>query len=130
MPFVLLGILFVGMKLLEVGPPVEWSWWQVLVPFPLAVIWWTWSDKTGLTQRRAMKALEKKTAARRERALHSLGLDEKVAGRRSRALQRERAKRERLIARAEAARQVQDEKARESILHSRLPDSRIDDGRN
>lgn len=124
MPLVLLGVLLIAMKLLEIGPPGNWSWWLVLLPFPAAVVWWTWADKSGYTKRQAMKAMDEKTAARRKQAFNALGIDEKAADRRSRAVNKDQAKRERRIAKLQAEREAQDAKARESILQSRIDDSR------
>jgi small Trp-rich protein len=45
----------------------------VLSPFPLAVLWWWFSDSTGLTQKKAMQALDAKKAARREQLMEGLG---------------------------------------------------------
>ncbi len=130
MPLVLLGVLLIAMKLLEIGPPANWSWWLVLLPFPAAIAWWTWADKSGYTKRQAMKAMDEKAAARRRQAFSNLGIDEKVADRRSRAIDKDQAKRERRMAKVRAEREAQDAKAHESILNSRLPESRIDDSRN
>jgi small Trp-rich protein len=40
MPFVMLGVILLIMKLLEVGPVATWSWLWVLAPFGIAFIWW------------------------------------------------------------------------------------------
>jgi small Trp-rich protein len=52
-----------------------WSWWIVLAPFGLAVVWWQFSDATGLTQRKAIDKMERRKVDRRDRALASLGLN-------------------------------------------------------
>lgn len=124
MPIVLLGVLLIAMKLLEIGPPGNWSWWLVLLPFPAAMIWWAWADKSGYTKRQTMKAMDEKAAARRKQALNALGVDEKVADRRARAVNKDQSKRERRIAKLQAERDARDAKARESILQSRVDDSR------
>lgn len=74
MAFLLLGLVLLALKFTEYGPVATWSWWLVLAPFGLAVAWWSYSDHTGLTQRRAMARLEKRQSARRQRALEALGL--------------------------------------------------------
>ena len=74
MAFLILGILLLAMKLAEFGPVSDWSWWVVLLPFALATAWWTFSDATGLTQRRAMDKMEQIKADRRNRNLQALGL--------------------------------------------------------
>ncbi|MBL0420303.1 TIGR04438 family Trp-rich protein [Ramlibacter sp. AW1] len=48
-----LGILLMVLKLLGAAPVADWSWWGVLLPFPLASLWWTVADLTGYTKRRA-----------------------------------------------------------------------------
>jgi small Trp-rich protein len=75
MAFVVIGCLLVVLKLLGLGAVGDWSWWSVLAPFVLAAIWWTISDATGSTKRRAMAREEKRVAARRERHLKAMGLD-------------------------------------------------------
>jgi small Trp-rich protein len=74
MVFLVLGILLLALKLAELGPVAGWPWWVVLLPFGLTVAWWGVSDKLGLTQRRAMKQMERKKADRRVRNLEALGL--------------------------------------------------------
>lgn len=59
-----LGLVFLVMKYFAVGPVAAWSWWLVLSPFGLAVIWWSWADWSGYTKK---KAMERETARRQER---------------------------------------------------------------
>lgn len=59
-----LGLVLVALKLLELGPVADWSWWAVLIPFPLAALWWTWADWSGYTKRVAM---EREDARKRDR---------------------------------------------------------------
>jgi small Trp-rich protein len=44
-----------------------WDWWWVLSPFGLAVIWWTWADKSGYYARRQMEKMDSRKKARIER---------------------------------------------------------------
>ena len=74
MAFMILGLALLAMKLTEFGPVADWSWWWVLAPFALAVAWWGFADKMGLTQRRAMDKMEARKAERRNRNLEALGL--------------------------------------------------------
>jgi small Trp-rich protein len=74
MAFLILGILLLAMKLAEYGPVAAWSWWLVLLPFGLAVLWWGFADSVGLTQRRAMEKMEQKKIDRRNRNLEALGM--------------------------------------------------------
>ncbi|MFO1330624.1 MAG: TIGR04438 family Trp-rich protein [Rubrivivax sp.] len=75
MPFVIVGTILLALKLLEVGPVTDWSWWWILMPFGIAIAWWTYADTTGLTQRRAIKRMEDRKVARRERDINALGLN-------------------------------------------------------
>lgn len=75
MAFVLLGLVFLAMKVLEVGPGAGWPWWGVLAPFAAAVAWWSFADSMGLTQRRAMRKIDDKQAKRRADAMAALGQD-------------------------------------------------------
>jgi small Trp-rich protein len=70
MTFVLIGVLCVVLKL---GGWVDWSWFIIACPFALAVAWWAYSDASGLTQKKAMNALDAKKAARREKLMEGLG---------------------------------------------------------
>jgi small Trp-rich protein len=74
MYFLGLGIVLLALKYLEVGPVATWEWWQVLVPFGLAVLWWSWADWSGYTKRRAMERLDKLKKARIDRNRDALGI--------------------------------------------------------
>ena len=82
MYLVVLGVLFLAMKLAAFGPVADWSYWAVLAPFGGAVAWWTYADKTGRTQRQAMDKMEARKDARRRKNLDALGMGDK--GRRPR----------------------------------------------
>ena len=71
--FVLVGVALLALKLIGVMPVAAWSWWIVLAPFAGAAAWWTYSDATGVTQRRAMKQMDDKKAARRDKQMEALG---------------------------------------------------------
>jgi small Trp-rich protein len=73
MYFVVLGVLLVVLKLAEFGPVGQWGWWQVLIPFGLAVIWWAWADASGFTKRRAMDRMQDRKDERRRRNMDALG---------------------------------------------------------
>jgi small Trp-rich protein len=75
MYFVVLGTLLLVMKLAELGPVAEWGWLAVLWPFALAVAWWAYADKVGLTQKRAMDRMEERKAERRRKHLVALGIN-------------------------------------------------------
>ena len=74
MVLVVIGVLLLAAKLADFGPTAGWSWWIVGAPFAGAVLWWQFSDSTGLTQRRAMEKMDQRKAQRRDRALEALGL--------------------------------------------------------
>ena len=80
MLFVILGVILLVMNWTGVGPPAQWNFdvfgdmWKFAWPFLAAVIWWSWSDATGRTQRKAMDRMEQRKVDRRERALDALGL--------------------------------------------------------
>lgn len=75
MPFVAVGAILLLLKLLEIDPVTGWSWAWILAPFGLAVAWWLYADSTGLTQRRAIRRMEERKVARRERDMQALGLN-------------------------------------------------------
>lgn len=87
MPFVAVGTILLLLKVLEIDPVTGWSWIWILAPFGLALAWWAWSDSTGLTQRRAIKRMEDRKVARRERDMNALGLNVH-SDRRKRAMKR------------------------------------------
>ena len=72
--FLLLGIVGIALKYLEVAPVAGWSWWVVLAPFGLAVLWWWWADKSGLTEKNAMEKMEKRKNERIDRQRDAMGM--------------------------------------------------------
>ncbi len=77
MPMLIIGVLLLLAKVTDFGPTAGWSWWVVLAPFGLAVLWWHFADASGLTKRRAMQKMEERKQQRRENAMQALGLDHK-----------------------------------------------------
>ena len=69
-----LGILLLLMKYLETGPVAGWSWWVVLSPFALAVVWWVWADASGYTKRKAMEKMDRKKRERLDKQREALGI--------------------------------------------------------
>ena len=59
-----LGVVFVALKLGAVSVFAGWEWWQVLIPFGLAIVWWAWADRSGYNAR---KEMEKMDARRKKR---------------------------------------------------------------
>ncbi len=72
--FLLLGIVGIALKYLEVAPVTGWPWWVVLAPFGLAVLWWWWADKSGLTEKNAMEKMEKRKKERIDRQRDAMGM--------------------------------------------------------
>ena len=70
----ILGILLVALKYLEIGPVAQWSWWWVLSPFAVTLLWWAWADMTGYTKRKAMEKMEERKKERIERQKETLGM--------------------------------------------------------
>ena len=69
-----IGVLLIVLKLASVGPFETLSWWWVLSPFPVAVVWWEIADQTGYTKKREMDKMEARKADRRRKNLENLGL--------------------------------------------------------
>ena len=57
---------------MPIGPVADWSWWWVLSPFALAVVWWLWADTSGYTKRKAMEREDQRIKERRERTKDAL----------------------------------------------------------
>ena len=68
-----LGLILLVMKFLAVDPVVTWSWWLVLLPFGLAVLWWAWADKSGYTKRKAMEREDQRRQVRIDKNREALG---------------------------------------------------------
>lgn len=69
-----LGIILVLLKYLEIGPVAAWSWWAVLVPFGLTLLWWAWADSTGYTKRKAMEKMEQRKQDRIDKNKEAMGM--------------------------------------------------------
>lgn len=73
MYFLGIGIVLLLLKWQEFGPVANWSWWLVLAPFGLAVLWWAWADRSGYSKRKAMARADARKAARVERQREQMG---------------------------------------------------------
>ena len=73
MYFLGLGIILLLLKYLEVGPLAALSWWWVLTPFALAVVWWAWADASGYTKRKAMEREDQRRQDRIDRSKAAIG---------------------------------------------------------
>ena len=80
MYLLVLGVALLTLKYLEFGPVALWSWWLVLAPFALAVVWWTWADWSGYTKKKAIQRENERKQARIDKSKEALGL--KTPGRR------------------------------------------------
>jgi small Trp-rich protein len=71
-------ILYVGLvllvsKLLDLGPLADLSWWWVVLPFVLALIWWeVFERRFGLDKKKAFDELDR---AKKERVARALERD-------------------------------------------------------
>jgi small Trp-rich protein len=80
MLFVVIGVILLVMNWTGVGPPAKWNFdllgdlWKFAWPFLAAVVWWSFSDSTGRTQRKAIERMERRKEERREKAMEALGL--------------------------------------------------------
>lgn len=74
MYFLGLGIILLLMKYLDIDPVVAWSWWVVLAPFGLAMVWWAWADASGYTRRKAMEREDKRRLDRINKQREGMGL--------------------------------------------------------
>ena len=74
MYLLVIGIILLAMKYLEFGQVAQWSWWVVLSPFALAVVWWTWADWSGYTKRRAVERENARKQVRIDKSREALGL--------------------------------------------------------
>jgi len=68
MPLIVLIVLFVGLKLLAIGPVADMSWWWVVGLFALAFLWFEYIERMlGRDKRKAHEQLEKTRADRVKR---------------------------------------------------------------
>ena len=74
MLLLLIGIVLLALKYLEIGQVAEWSWLDVLSPFALAVVWWTWADWSGYTKRKAVERENKRKQIRVDKSREALGM--------------------------------------------------------
>lgn len=73
MYFLGVGILLLVLKYLEIGPVAMWSWWLVLAPFGLAILWWSWADWSGYTKRKAVERENARKQARIDKSRVAMG---------------------------------------------------------
>jgi len=73
MYFLLVGILGLVLKYLDIGPVAALAWWQVLLPFGLAVAWWAWADASGYTKRKEVEKMEARKQKRLDKQRDAIG---------------------------------------------------------
>lgn len=80
MLFVLIGVALIVAHFAGVGPMAAWQFdkffdlLKFCIPFGAAVVWWIWSDASGLTKRRAMNQDAQRKVDRRDRNIDAMGL--------------------------------------------------------
>ncbi|MDM0016836.1 TIGR04438 family Trp-rich protein [Variovorax saccharolyticus] len=72
--FLMLGLLGVALKYFEIGFVATLSWWIVLIPFALAVAWWSWADASGYTKRKVVEKENQRRQDRIDRQRSNLGM--------------------------------------------------------
>ena len=77
MYFLLIGVLGLILKFLEIGPVAAMSWWLVLSPFALAVVWWAWADASGYTKRKEVQKMDDRKQKRLDKQREAIGLSTK-----------------------------------------------------
>lgn len=82
MYFLGIGLIALVLKYLEWEPMLALSWWWVLLPFALAVAWWSWADASGYTKRKAMERENRRMGERRERTKQALDANYKKPSKR------------------------------------------------
>lgn len=74
MYFLGIGVILLLCKYLEIDPVTGWSWWIVLGPFGLAVLWWAWADGSGYTKRKVVERENQRKQDRIDKQKDALGL--------------------------------------------------------
>ena len=71
------GIGLVVWNFYRIGLVADMSWWWVLSPFLLAMVWWAWADSTGYTKRKEMEKMDQKKQDRIDKQREALGIKPK-----------------------------------------------------
>ena len=74
MYMLVLGIALSLLKYLDIAPVAQWSWWWVLSPFAVTILWWAWADSTGYTKRKAMEKMDQRKKDRIDKQKQALGM--------------------------------------------------------
>ena len=73
MYFLLIGIVGVVLKFFESTPVAALSWWIVLTPFGMTILWWAWADASGYTKRVEIKKMDKRKQDRIDKQRQTIG---------------------------------------------------------
>lgn len=78
MYFLGIGLVFLVLKYLEIGPVGKWDWaeqWYLFAaPFILAAAWWAFADWSGYSKNKAMDKMEQRKQERLNKARDALGI--------------------------------------------------------
>jgi small Trp-rich protein len=74
MYFLLIGIAALALKYLEIGSVATWSWFIVLSPFVLAVLWWWYADASGYTKKKEIEKMDKRKQDRIDKQRDAMGM--------------------------------------------------------
>ncbi len=96
MYFLGVGVLLLVLKYMGVAPVAELPWWQVLIPFGLAALWWAWADSSGYTKRKVMDRENARKQQRIDKQRAAMGLQGSHSGSyiKRKAIDREAARRQ------------------------------------
>jgi len=72
--FLFIGIIGVLLKYLAIGPVATLSWWSILAPFGMAVLWWWWADASGYTKKKEMEKMDKRKQERIDKQRDAMGM--------------------------------------------------------
>jgi small Trp-rich protein len=81
--FAAVAVLFAVLKWAEIDPVTGWSWWWVLLPVGLAVVWWEVLDPMlSISKRRESRKMVERKEERHRKMQKSLGLIDTKKGKR------------------------------------------------
>jgi small Trp-rich protein len=58
MPLLWIGVMLVILRLLEIGPFATLSWWWVLAPLAVAIVWFEWLERVFGRDKRQVEAVQ------------------------------------------------------------------------
>lgn len=72
MLLLIIGVILMALKLAEIGPVADLSWWWVVLPFGLAYLWFELVERRlGWDKKKAFDEIEKAKKERIARALEA-----------------------------------------------------------